>query len=76
VPITRTYGRPVRRAPPLASFARSIAAELSRGRDQVLIEVRAYGDASDFQEWVTVRAHAGSAALEGRPADEFAKRIT
>lgn len=76
VPVTRMYGRRVRREPHLVSLAFSIATELSAAADRTLVEVVAHGDSSDYQEWITVRFHARATIEEEPLAEEFAKRIT
>ena len=76
MPVTRMYGRRVRRDPPLVSLALSVAAELSEIRDHSMVELVAHGDSADFQEWVTVRVHARLMKAEEPLAEEFAKRIT
>jgi hypothetical protein len=76
MPISRMYGRRLRRDPPLVSLALSVAAELAEAGGESSIALVAHGDSPDYQEWITVRVQASAATDEERLADEFAKRIT
>ena len=75
--VSRSFGRRQRRDPPLAALAQVIAAafhgELEGG---CLVEIVAHGDSIDYPEWVTLRFHARSIAVEDSLADSFAERIT
>lgn len=76
MPVTRTYGRRLRRDISLVIVVLEAETEIAAREDRRIVEVVAHGDSADFQEWISIRVQGASADEEIRLLDALDKCIT